>query len=224
MTTSGSTNFNLTSRQVVKRAIGLILSQRVSPKEADMDDGLEALNLLLKSWSAKSHLWLMAEGSVTLLTSTASYALGSSVRRVSQVRRRTSSQDVELEPLSRSEYFAIVNKTATGYPVNWWFDPLMSARTLYVWPVPTSGVASTTTLPYTYYRAIEDSDALDNDPDIPPEWLEALVWNLAVALMPTFKATDPVVIARAKDLVDGLDSSDSEMASVFFQPRGRWGH
>lgn len=178
--------------------------------------------MMLKTWATAGRLWLQTEGSVTLIASTASYAL-TGVRKVLSVRRRTSSIDTPLTELSREEYYDLPNKSQAGTPLSCYFDPQRSTKTLYVWPVPTAAIATSTTLPYTYARFIEDCDALTNDPDVPQEWLEALSYGLARRLAPRF----PGIVASAEfaeikeaseRLYAALSSVDQETSSIFFQP------
>lgn len=224
MATSGSTNFGLNARQIVEQAHLLlgVLDPEESLADAEGDRGLEALNMMLKTWATAGRLWLQTEGSVTLLASTASYAL-SGVRKVLSVRRRTSSVDLPLTEWSREDYYDYPTKSAVGTPLNWYFDSQRATKTLFVWPVPNAAIAASTTLPYTYARFIEDCDALTDDPDVPQEWSEALVYGLARRLAPRFPGivgtADFAEIKEASErLYAALSSADQETSSIFFQP------
>jgi hypothetical protein len=91
--------------------------------------------------------------------------------------------------------------------------------------VPDSTVAANTTLYYTYQRVIEDSDSLDNDPDVPQEWLEALTYSLAERLCVAFKVfvSDPTtateIKGRAGALYAQLTADSDEDTSMFMQPQ-----
>lgn len=225
MATSGSTNFSQTSREVITGALTLCqeIGRGATPAAEDAEYARVVLNQMVKTWGADGRLWLNAEGSVTLLASTASYAL-TGVRKVLQVRRRitSGSTDMEMTELSRSDYYALPNKTSTGYPLSWYFDPLRATKTLYVWPVPDATIAAAATLPYTYARFIEDVDALDDEPDVPQEWLEALTYGLARRLGPTTAIMGTPAWEEIKEaserLYGALSSLDQEDASIFFQP------
>jgi hypothetical protein len=195
------------------------------PQADDAAKGKEALNLMLKTWGAdpKPKLWQVTNGTVTLIASTASYAL-TSARKVISVRRRTSSVDTPLTPMSRQEYDDFPTKSASGMPYQWYFDPQRASRTLYVVNVPDATIAASTTLPYTYLRVIEDIDALDDDFDVPQEWTEVLKFGLAARLALTYRKhiTDPTgyaeIKSRAGELYAQLSAYDDESGSVFFQP------
>lgn len=224
MATSGSTDFSMNSREVITSAF--INAKIYSPGETitaeDMASGQEALNLMLKTWGAKEHLWIVSEGSVALVAGQATYSVPAA-RRMISVRRRINGIDTPMNVLSRDEYDALPNKSGQGMPVSWYFDPQRSARTLYVWLVPTTALAASVSLKYTYLRVIEDVDALDNDPDVPQEWLEALVYSLSDRLANSYGENNPALSAFAAQLVRDLSSQDQESASLFIQPAYRQG-
>lgn len=219
MATSGSVDYSITSRQVIKHALLIlrVLASGEDPSGDEADDALTALNLMLKTWGATGRLWLKTEGSTALVLAQAGYSL-STARRILSVRRRTSSIDTPLNELSRDEYYDLPTKSGIGTPVSWYFDPQRSSRTLYVWPTPSVTVAANTTLQYTYQRVIEDVDALDNDIDVPQEWLEALAYNLADRLMLQFGVDDVRITRRAEILLAEMTADSQETASVYFQP------
>lgn len=225
MSTSGSTDFILNSRQIIDEALRLlgVLQEGASPSTARANEATNALNMMLKTWGASQRLWLMSEAVLTLVAGQAAYSLGTGVRQVMSVRRRISGLDTPLTELSRSEYQDTPTKTQTGLPNSWWFDRQRSTRTLYVWYVPDASVAAQYTLPYTYTRIIEDIDTLDNDPDVPAEWLEVLVYNLATRLGPRYGGIDTVeyakIEAQASELMQLLPTLDQEEASIFLSPR-----
>lgn len=200
-----------------------------TPEAEHATKALEQLNLMVKTWGANPDpkLWQLTEGSVTLIDATETYVL-TAARKVMSARRRigtgTSQNDMPLNVISRQEYYDKPAKLSTGYPLDVYFDPQRATRTLYVWPVPDATIASTVTIPYTYLRVIEDLDSLDDDFDLPQEWLEVLEVSLAARLIIPFRVhiTDPagaqLIMQRAQDLYAQLSSYDEEDASVFLQP------
>lgn len=220
MATSGSTDFALTARDIVTEAFqtAKIVGSGETPSADEMADGQRKLNLLLKTWSARDHLWIRSEGSQALTASSASYAIAGA-RRMLSVRRRTSNIDTPMNELAREEYYDLPTKAATGTPVSWYFDPQRSTRTLYLWPTASAAVAANTTLQFTYLRVIEDIDALENDPDVPQEWLEALIYSLAARLALAYGSDALASLSSiANGLVGDLGAQDQEMASIYFQP------
>lgn len=224
MATSGSTNYSLTAQQIVNQALYLlnVVPEGDTPPSADSAGALTSLELMLKTWGAAGRLWLTASTTQALTASTASYTLSAGTYRVLSVRRRTSSIDTPLFPLSRDEYDELPNKSGAGMPVNWYQDNQRATTVLYVWLVPDATIAASTTLYLTYARIIEDLDSLSNDPDVPQEWLETLVYNLAAIRGPKYGlAGDPnfkEIRDRAAGLYGALASIDQESTSVYLQP------
>lgn len=225
MSTSGSVDFTLNSRQIVDEALRLlgVLQEGDSPTTARANEALNALNMMLKTWGASERLWLMTEGTVTLVASQAAYSLGTGVRRVLSVRRRVGTLDTPMFQLSRQEYFDQPTKSATGTPNSWYFDQQRASRTLYIWQTVDAATAAVASLHYTYTRVIEDVDTLDNEADVPAEWLEVLVYNLATRLGPRYgdinTAEYAQIKATADDLMNLLPTLDQEGASISMSPR-----
>lgn len=227
MTTSGSTDYTLTTNDLIDEAYNLCgIGQEGESITADMyARATRSLNLMVKTWQAQGHLWLKTERTLTLTASTASYNMSPRPLRILSIRRRTTgSIDSPLMELSREEYFELPNKTVAGTPLNWFYDPQRSTGTLYLWPTASTAVAASDSLKITYLRAIEDFDTSTDNPDVPQEWLETLAYNLAVKLAlkygvnPTKRAEIALEAAR---LFASLHGWDNETASLFIQPGGR---
>lgn len=80
MATSGSVDFSMTGTQVINKAFGKIgvkvAEQALEAQE--FQDGIDALNLMLKAWQAQGlHLWSKEEGVLFLDKGKTDYLLGS---------------------------------------------------------------------------------------------------------------------------------------------------
>lgn len=229
MTTSGSIDFNLTASQIIEEAFDICgIGSEGEAISADMQiRGQRSLNLILKTWGTRSHLWVNTERSLTLTASTASYALSPKPMRVPSVRRRLTSGliDTPLTEMSRKDYFETPSKSAMGPPIQFYYDPQVSTGMLYLWPTPDAGSANAFTIELTYLRRIEDIDSLSNDADLPQEWLQALSYALASELALKYGVAPDVraeIGARAAALSALLESFDTEPASLFLQPDTGW--
>lgn len=223
MATSGSVDFGLDAREIITEAFqtAKILAAGETPNADEMADGERKLNLLLKTWSAREHLWIRTEGTQALTATTQGYPI-TGARRMLSVRRRTALIDTPLNELAREEYCDLPTKASVGMPVSWYFDPQRATRTLYLWPTASAAIAANTTLNFTYLRVIEDIDALENDPDVPQEWLEALVYSLAARLAFAYGSDAlAAVTSIANGLVSDLSAQDQEPVSLYFQPGRR---
>lgn len=79
MATSGSVDFTLDARQVIGLAFGKIgvKAAEQALQASEMQDGVDALNLMLKAWQAQGiHLWTKEEGVIFLDVGKTDYLLG----------------------------------------------------------------------------------------------------------------------------------------------------
>lgn len=101
--------------------------------------------------------------------------------KIISARRENDGNELGMFELSREEYFDYPNKSATGTPTNFYYDPQTTTGKLYLWPAPDS-VDNEINL--TYLDSLEDIDNASEDLDYPQEWMSYLVSNLAVRLAP----------------------------------------
>lgn len=219
MATSGSTDYSLNARQLVAYALKKLritpLGETMNSDEAAM--ALEELNVMLKGWQLSGpNLWRQTFGSVTLVASTASYTLSPRPIRVYEARyRNASSIDLPMGELNRADYVSLPSKSSTGTPTQYFIDYQRAAATMYVWPVPAS--VTSETIQYTYQRIFEDLDSLNDDIDIPQEYLAVVGYQLADRLQEQFAKEIPGLSQRAAYLLAMADAHDRE-SIVRFEP------
>ena len=230
MSTSGSIDFGLTTNTIIEKAFNIlgVAADGEALSARQYEDGRLSLNLMVKSWGAKEHLWLRTTRSVTLVAAQADYTLTPKPMRVIEARRKVTSSSIEtpLMEWARQTYIEQPNKTISSIPTAFYYEPQRDAGTLYLWPTPSAATASAMTVELTYLRRMDDFDASNNDPDLPQEWLEALVWNLANRLEPEYPVNDPrlaqKIEMRAEMMLAEIEAFDTEPASLFLQPDTRW--
>jgi hypothetical protein len=119
--------------------------------------------------------------------------------------------DTIMLALSRIDYRNLPNKTNTGTITQFFYDPKGGANTqgvFSVWPAPPD---VTNTVKFTWWRPVQDFDASADTPDLPQEWLDTLVWNLAYKMAPEYDCPPPRYsmlkeqAALSLDLVMGWD-------------------
>lgn len=230
MTVSGVTSYQLTTSQVIERAFNRIgvaqEGEALTPKM--YNDGLDELNLLIQQMNADPHLWIMTEGSVTLVADQAAYVVSPRALRIWNCRYRLNGIDVPMTKFSRQEYLDQPNKAVSpSIPVNYYFDPKVDADTLYLWPAPsTQTVALGYQIIFDYYRLMSVQVASNDTLDMPQQWQQALIWNLANNLETQYPVNDPRIAAKVEAqaassyaMIRGWDNED---ASLFMQPEQRW--
>lgn len=229
MTTSGSVNFDQSATEIIKDALILIggLEDDETPTSTQEQYAMRMLNRMCKAWSKKAlKAWVWKEGTLTLVVNQPSYTLGPAsadlvINRpveIANARRVVSSVETQIEIRSRQEYMNQPEKTgSTGKPVYVYYDPQLTRGVLYVWPAPDA----TDSIKFSYKSYIEDFDTLADTPYFPAEWLEAIVYNLALRLMPMYEVTGEDrtwITAMAEQFLTDAEDGDSDQGSVFLSP------
>lgn len=129
--------------------------------------------------------------------------------RIMNVRRSTTADGVQVpvERVSRGTYMDNPNKSASGQPVQFYYDRQLEHGELFVWP------AGTGFLFFDYERELLKPTALADVLDFPEEWFDAIIYNLAHRLAPMY-ATNPIkrqlIKAEAMELKHDILSEDSD--------------
>lgn len=126
--------------------------------------------------------------------------------------------EVSMAALSYDEYMNLPNKTNSGVPSQYMYNPRLNDGMLYIWQRPSN---SEYRINFTSERKIEDLDSAGDNFDFPPEWLEPIMWQLALRLCPAFGKDQKMVnsiLPMAQSMLQNLLDSDSEVTSVMFQP------
>jgi hypothetical protein len=229
VSTSGVSTFSLNANQIIEKAFNRIGvgTEGEALTARYYQDGLLSLNLLIKALGAADHLWIRTERSVTLVAGQAAYTLTPKPLRVLSVRRRATYgsdvTDIPMSEMSRQEYYdQPIKTTSPSTPVSWHYEPGTSTGTLYVWPAPASSIIASHGLQVTYLRRMDDMVSANDDLDMPQEWLQAVIWNLADDLSTEYPITDPYLAAKvtkkAADTLAQAKGFDNETASLFLQP------
>lgn len=115
------------------------------------------------------------------------------------------------------DYWQIAATTVNGVPSQVMYEPKLSSTNFYVWPRP---MDCSNRIQITYERTIEDMDNVDDNFDLPVEWLEPLQWQLALRLCPGFGRVEryTAIAATASDMLLRLKQWDQENNSIFLTP------
>lgn len=113
--------------------------------------------------------------------------------------------------MSRIDYRNLPNKTSPGTVTQLFYDPRGGANNqgqIFVWPAPPD---ATSAVKFTWWRMIQDFTSPANNPDLPNEWLNALIYNLAYQMAPEYDVPElrfnrlEKLAAGSLDLVMGWD-------------------
>lgn len=230
MPTSGTDNFTATRDLVVRRALRMVGAYTSTdlPRPEQLTDAVFVLNTMLKSWSIQGFLWLRQFTTITLVAGQNSYTLGPAgtpaIDRPLHVfnvnRKSTGGNEIPMISLTRTDWMVIPNKTSTGTPVQYYYDPQTVNGELYVWPTPSTGTTDVLILDHDRQLDIM-ADNLD-DFDFPPQWLEAITYNLAARIAPEYGtplSERAMLEKEAATLLAIASTDDMDIASIHFGVR-----
>jgi hypothetical protein len=140
--------------------------------------------------------------------------------RVLSCRRKTFADDNEIPVIkwSRDQYFNQVNKVSQGTVVNCYYSPQLTNGRMYVWQTASN---VNDFLRFTFERQLEDITAETDNIDFPPEWLQAVIYNLASLLTDDYSvppAKQASIERKAEIFLDDILGWDEEMTSLNLSP------
>lgn len=220
MATSGTIAYTMTARELITfslKKLGVVSADE--PVTAvDMDYCLIELNVMLKGWQLGGpNLWRKSRGSLALTANTASFLLPLAVN-VTSCRLRQNGRDLPMEVLTGDEYDELPLKASTGTPTQYYFDQQNVDGVLYIWPLLAS--VTTETIEYTYQRHFQDVATLDENLDVPHEFLGLVGYALAEQIAPGFMVDPKVVSRQVATMMSAANSSDREPV-IRFEPSRR---
>lgn len=228
---SNDTNYVISLNELIREALDVLgVGSEGEPVTADMyRRGKSSLKLMLLGWNAEDNLWRHEQQGIVPIANTASYVLPVKAMRVRSARRKqlVGGYETPMTEWSRQEYLDMPSKTtAPSTPVNFYYDPQRSTGTVYLWPTPSVAVAPTIQIIIDVLRPMFVLDDSNDTLDMPQEWQEAVVYNLAKRLKLKYPVNDPSISAQIDLMADTtfakLKSFDNEPTSLFLQPDDRW--
>jgi hypothetical protein len=100
---------------------------------------------------------------------------------------------INMEMIGYDQYFNIPIKETDGRPLNFYYDKLLDAGVLYLYPRPDD---VNVLVEFTYHESLEDVDSGTNNVDFPTEWTLPLIYGLAAELCVTFGKFEELKIIK----------------------------
>lgn len=223
----------LSLNEIIREAFDVIgAGSEGEPISADMyRRGKNSAQLMTKSWNAMDNLWRREEEVIAPVSGQSAYMITPKPMRVESARRKqlVGGYETPMTEWSRQEYLDIPSKaTAPSTPVNFYYDPQRDTGTLYLWPTPSGAVAPTITIIADVLRPMFIMEDSNDTIDMPAEWQETFIMNLAKRLKLKYPVNDPGLDAKVDELADTLFARlkawDNEPASLYVQPDDRGDH
>lgn len=208
-------------------------------------DALQHMNYVITSWQAHGlQVWCRKVSSaLTMVSSQGSYTMGASGAnftlnrplRIMQawIRKTSDNSDIPLEIITQEKYYSFTNKTTEGTPVALYYDAAYdgeanegtnSMGTAYLWPEPSSTIATDYRLYIVYQRPFLDYVATTDILDMPQEWYNAVRLNVALAMAPEYGMPALEYDRLRREAMEALDlalGNDTEYGSVFIYPESQ---
>ena len=179
MATSGTKTFQLTIADTIEEAYELAgLELRTG---YDAETARRSLNIMFADWANRGvNLWTIEQVTTSLTAGTNSYTLNSyDIDIVSAVIRQvdnSTTTDLQLTRIGRTEYLNIPDKSSTGRPTQFFLDR-QTTPVVKLWPTPDS-VATYSLIANTIQR-IDDVTASAQDPEVPSRFIPCMASGLA---------------------------------------------
>jgi hypothetical protein len=180
-----------------------------------LNQGVEALQQLIKSWSNKHlFLWSFNEETFSTVNGTVKYdaTLDQEIIGLDKAWVLDSSDDIQIEVISWSRYMDITDKAATGRPTVIAYKPT-PAPSLYLWPVPDAAYSVKLLAIY----PLKDFDEAATSGDVPARFQKALTYCLAEDLFDEYPGPmneRQYVAGKAADLFREAKNSDMDVETT----------
>ena len=208
----------MTAADLIKASIRLVgaYGPGETPPAEDIEDGLQALNMMLDSWSLdRPFIWALTRENFALTIGQASYTWvsGGNFNSARPLKvegayvRDSDGNDyfVEVHP-DMNRYNRITGKTTQGRPYILFYDPQFSSGKVYLYYVPDK----TYTLYTDAWKPVTQIAASTTALSFPPGYERALKYNLAIEIAPEYgvSVSDEVayIAKESKKKIDNLNA------------------
>jgi len=229
MATSGTTAFNLAIDEIVEEAYERCGIRTNSGY--DLKTGRRSLNLILQDWNNRGiNLWKVVLIAQELTAGTSKYNAEAGTSDIMEayisnngtlINNATSSNDISLTKIDRSQYAALAGKGTSSQPSQYFIDRQgvdPAVPVIYLYPNPDK--TTYTHVKYYAVKRVEDAGAYTNDPDAPNRFLPALCAGVASALA-LKRAPDRISQLKLmyEDSLQRALTEDGARTSVYISPQ-----
>ena len=169
-----------------------------SPTAAEISDALESVNRMLYSWSVDSNaVYESAYETFSLVSGTQDYTYGAggdfdSARPIEilSCAYRDNGIDFTLPETTRQNWMDIGQKSLESIPQFFLHEPEYPLAKISFWPVPDDNY----TIVFYAKKPLNQYSSSAENVGLPPEYEEAIEWNLAVRLAPEYLGEVPQTV------------------------------
>lgn len=190
-----------TVRQVINGALKKLgaIDAEDGPSASEVSDALGTVNRMLYNWSVQRNgIYVIKTEQFTLTGGQAEYTYGSggdfdSPRPILINRSyfRDNGVDTTILETTYENFADIGDKDISSYPKVFLHTPEYPLAKLTFYPVPDSSY----TVFFQTWKPLAQYTSSSNDLNLPPEYEEAIEWNLALRLAPEYLMEAPQTVA-----------------------------
>ena len=204
-----------------------VLGQGQTASGEDTNNAFTRLNMMISQWARKRYLLYDLVNVTKVSTGALSYTIGPGMDfntpRPDRLengcffRQLNAQNGLQVDyPLgliqSQEDYNLIALKSMGTWPAVVFYDSAYPTGTIYVWPVPASGLYEIHLL---VKVPLAQFTSLTQDINLPPEYQAAIHYNLCTRLRPAYQlAPDPSVTALAVDSLNVLRNANAQIQSL----------
>lgn len=231
MATSGISANQLTRNEYIEaacRKLGVIADGQTL-SATNYTNGTYAFNALIGEFRGLGMpLWARNSYSFSPTAGTETYNIGTGQTlntpyplKMLQAYRLDSGASTRIPLEIVADYnFNLYPSNSSGLPIQLTYQPKINYGVIKLWPTPDTNAAAGT-LTIVYQRPTEYVSSSTDTVDVPEEWTNAIIYNLAVRLAPEWGIPLPdrdALKKEAKDVLDRALEFGAEDGSMFFQP------
>lgn len=136
------------------------------------------------------------------------------------VRRRESTDyEIPIVFQSRKDFFDLPNKNQDGTPIQAYYDRQLPQGVMYLWNRPSS---ARSIINFTYERKIQVLLEATQTFDLPEDWYDAVVYNLAKRLIPKVGCSQERkadIVSAAQEYLDNALAFDQAVYPIRLKPQ-----
>jgi hypothetical protein len=218
---------NITVGDLIKSSMRLlgVIATGETPESAELQDGLDALNAMVDSWSLeKLMIHNVSRNTFPLVAGQASYQMSAgsefNLFRPNRIERSGiipsgSTVEYPVDVLTDQRWAEVSDKTRQSIPTDLYVAGEYPALRLYPWPVPD---AAHTLVVYAWEsigRFVQTTQLLN----LPPGYERALKYALAIELAPEFgKSASPEIVAIANNAKAAIKRNNLQSVELKCDP------
>lgn len=195
------------------------------PMATDFNDAMRILNAMMAQWRRRRWLVYCLVETVLQANGSLFYTVGpggdfnmvrpdtiESAFFRQNVNTEPNNVDYPLKPIpARENYNEIALKSLASFPQVYFYESGWPMGKLYVWPLPNSSYE----LHISTKAVLQQFDGLTDEINLPPEYEEALHYNLAVRLKPLYGLPpDPTINNLAKIALNTIKNSNAQIPQM----------